>query len=174
MAIRMNENQFKMFQENQRNPSSGPRKPAGQPRAKKRKDELPENILEEQIKGFLAIRGWTVTRNHVGRYIPLYVVMQAAETHRVIQVKELGGRIVTIGTKGQCDYTASRPRPDLGFGMHQRCHIETKAPGKTPSPEQKEWIRQRNALGEPSAWFDDYEGDWDTSFVPWYRTHFGE
>lgn len=170
--VQMSQSQFDLFKENQKAPFA-PR-PAGAPRAKKKKEDLPENILEEQIKGFLAVRGWGVTRNHVGRYIPLYVVMQAAETNTIIRVNQLGGRIVTIGTKGQCDYTFSRARPELGFGMHQRMHIETKAPGKKPKPEQLEWMRERNALGEPAAWFDDYQGDWNTSFVPWYRKHFGD
>jgi len=167
--VRMTESQFRLFQEGQQ-PKQGKRAP----RAKKRHDDLPENQLEGQVLGFLRARGWTVIRNHVGRYVPLYVVMQAQEANQVIRVNTLGGRIVTIGKKGQSDYTATRPRPELGYGMQQQIHIELKAPGKRPTPEQLEWMRQKNATGEPAEWFDEFQDDWPHSFVPWYKRVMGE
>jgi hypothetical protein len=58
------------------------------------------------------------------------------------------------------------------YGCRQVFDYETKAPGGKLRPEQRDLLQKRVALGMAVAWFDDFEGDWDTSFIPWYRRHY--
>jgi len=140
---------------------------------KKRKQDLPENILEEQIGGFMRARNWTRTRNHVGTFVPLGFILRQFETLSSGSVdieslkQSMMRNLARIGTKGQPDYVFTRPRFDAGFALFQKVWIECKAPGKKPRPEQAEWIRNSNLMGEPANWFDGFD-----KFIAWYKEIF--
>ena len=129
------------------------------PGQRKRREHLPENQLSGQIKGVLEAHGWTVTRQQSGLFTRPY------ETERV--------HLIRIGEKGRSDWRAERPIPGKP-GLVELFYYETKASGKKPRPEQRLWLEKRAACGFLAAWFDDFEGEWDTSFLPWYRARFGE
>ncbi len=175
MTIRMSEKEFAQFKlfsgEKVKNPAKGEPKQ----RVKKKKADLPENQLEAQIQGFLASRGWTVERNHVGTYIPVGTVMQleAKGIHSYTKEILFRGGLVRIHEKGYPDFTAHRPLkvPDK-YGVRQVFDYETKAPSGKLRPEQRALMEKRVTMGLAVAWFDDFDGDWDTSFIPWYRAHF--
>jgi len=173
MVLRMSQAQFGLFQEQQRKGGgAGPKEgQPRQPRQRRRKDDLPENILEGQIKGFLESRGWILTRNHVGTFLPAGVVMRLIESGTALTKEALFRCMVRIGQKGFPDWTATRPVP--GQQYRRDCfEFEAKAPGKRPSPEQRLCLEKRAAVGLACVWFDDFDGDWDTSFLPWYRERF--
>lgn len=159
--IHMSPAQFQLLQGRSR-----PQQPrARQIRAKKRKQDLPENILVAQIKSFLEARGWTVTRQQTGLFTRPGVDRSQAQT----------GQLVYVGQKGMADWRAERPLRGVGVpGACQLFYFETKAPGKRPKPHQQQWLETRAACGFLAAWFDDFSGDWDTSFLPWYRARFGD
>lgn len=140
---------------------AAPRKP----RTQRRRELLPENILESQIKGFLESRGWLLIRQQVGTFVP-YRMLAGKEQINVRAVHP-----VRIGEKGAADWIAVRP---AGRGRAEFFFFECKAGGKKPKPEQREWLEKRAAVGLLAAWFDDFSSDWDTSFLPWYRARFGE
>lgn len=127
---------------------------------RKRREDLPENILSTQIRMFLESRGWTVTRQQSGLFTRPY------ETERV--------NLVRIGQKGRADWRACRPLRGSGPAAVQQFEYETKAPGKKPRPEQRLYLERLVACGFLAAWFDDFDSDWDTAFLPWYRARFGE
>jgi hypothetical protein len=136
------------------------------PRQKKRREELPENIVEGQIKDFLELRHWTLIRQHVGLFVPWHYFIKR------IWVRVSTLRPVSMGEKGMSDWAAVRvqqPGDPLQF-----FYYEAKASGSTPSPEQRQWLEQKHARGFICGWFDDYAGDWPSSFLPWYKRHFGE
>jgi hypothetical protein len=165
MPVRITESQLSLLQEN----AERARKPWQEriaPRVKKRKEELPENILEKQILDFLQYRGWVVTRNQVG----LYVSFREFAAVRAGQGAGMKVIPVRIGEKGMPDWRAQRIVPKT-FKVEQ-FYFETKGPGRKPSPEQIEWIRKANAVGFLATWFDDFDGFVD-SFVFWYELRFG-
>jgi hypothetical protein len=131
-----------------------------QPRPRKRRECLPENMLSGQIRGFLEAHGWVVTRQQSGLFTRPY------ETERK--------NLIRIGEKGRSDWRAERPLAGHGPGAAQLFYYETKASGKKPRPEQQAWLEKRAACGFLAAWFDSFDEEWDTSFLPWYRARFGE
>lgn len=162
-----------------------PRK-TGKPRVKRRKQDLPENQIESQIRGFLASRNWTVTRNHVGSFIPTGVVMRLLESGQPLTKEILFRSIVRVGEKGDPDWRAERvvtvPGHVVGMekvpylmGTVQLMLIECKAPGRKPSPEQRKRIEDLQALGWVAEYFDDFdEFPGPHSFCSWYRDRYGE
>ena len=164
MRVQMSEAQFALLFPDAGKPRAATTRLAG---PRKRREELPENILEEQIKGFLEVRGWVLLRQHV---------------RTVVDWHQLAGKDVVkvatlhpsrIGEKGASDWVAVRPAEGQPRGFVQLFYFETKAPGKKPNPHQRLYLEKRAACGFLAAWFDDFEGAWDTSFVPWYRARFG-
>jgi len=151
-------------------PTKGTPKPA---RVKKLKSELPENILEAQIKGLLEARGWTCTRNQVGTYTPYRVLMALEE--KTMTIEQAKRNIVRIGEKGTPDWRAERVVKVPGIvGAMQVFLWEAKAPGKKPSPEQRAVIERYRLLGWEVEWFDNFNSGGPLSFVGWYRARFGE
>jgi len=151
-------------------------KKKGQPKPKRKKSELPENILEEQIRAFLAVRGWTTTRQHVGSFVPTGVVMRLLASGHALTKESLFRSIVRVGAKGDLDWRADRSVPVKGFsGITQSFQYEAKAPGEKPRPEQRDRIRELQALGYIADYFDDLDDfPGPHSFVTFYRSHFGE
>ncbi len=148
------------------------------PRQRKRRDELPENQLEKAILDFLRYRNWTITRNHVGRYVGIGPLTAIIKSGRRLTWAAIGSSVVQMGEVGQADYTASRPMPvtqlmplSRASGACQRFHFECKAPGKEPSAEQLEWLRRARANGEVADWFDGL--DTGRQFLSWYRERWG-
>jgi len=125
---------------------------------------LSENDIEKQITDFLRFRGWELTRQHVGVFVPLRVYNQKPETL-------IRKQIVTIGEKGQCDWLAKRVGRDHCF-----CEIfewEAKRPGAKPSEDQLRYIDRRRALGWTCDWFDSLSNGGKKPLVEWYEQHFG-
>ena len=160
-VVRMSEAQAALLFGDDRK-ASGVRRP----RLQQRRENLPENILEAQINGFLAKRGWKTIRQQSGLWVPWH---QFAGKD-VVKVSTL--RPNRFGEKGISDWMAVRvlrPGPDAQFFIY-----EVKGGGRAPTPEQIRYLEHHRAVGFITAWFDAYEGEWDTSFLPWYERHFGE
>lgn len=136
-------------------------------KAGRRRQDLPENMLEKQICDFLAWRGFTSTRQHVGTFVPYRLVrqIQAAPEAAV-------RNIVRIGEVGAADWWSVRPIiapggraldgpwPWAGFFW------EAKAPGKRPTEVQLSWMQKRRQVGLTSQWFDQFQaGDRETPAV---------
>ncbi len=164
--LHVSTDQLRMFEENLG--IRKPRQPSGKPRQKRRKEELPENILEEQIRSLLAVRGWIVTRNQVGLYLPYRVAMQKPE-------EIARAHPVRIGETGTADWRAERAIPGEQH-VAQLFYYECKAPGRKPKPDQLRWLERRRAAGIPAEWFDAFDGDFGDGheFLPWYRRTWGE
>lgn len=129
------------------------------PREKKSKVTLPENQVEQQITDFLRAKGWTVTRRHVGVFVPYHVI----KSGRAPQ-----GCMVRIGETGEADWECIRPDPLTdSAGAVNHFHLECKGPGKEPKPEQLDWMRKRKAQGFIAVWFDGLD-----TFASWYRATF--
>lgn len=139
--------------------------PTRAPRQKKRREELPENIVESQILGFLRARGWIMRRNHVGKHVPLGWLLGMLERGPLTR-EMLFRAVVDVGERNAADWSGHRTISD---GHHQILHVEVKALGQRPKPEQEEWLRDRVALQEPACWADSLE-----AFMAWYRGVFGE
>jgi hypothetical protein len=131
-----------------------------EPRTRRPKAWLPENILEQQIRDFLAWRGFISIRQHVGTFLPLRVVKQLQ--HGQISFEQALRNIVRIGEEGTADWWSARPIIPPGGraldGPHpwQAFCWEAKAPGKRPTPAQVAWIDKRRQVGIESAWFDQF------------------
>jgi hypothetical protein len=152
--LRVTEAQAHLFTQR----ANGARGHHSKQRVKKRREDLPENIVTKQIKDFLEVKGWIVERMHSGlfnrRYGPGKEPAQPA--------------MVRIGSKGRADWTAYRRTSGILFHLF---HLEIKAPGKTPKPDQILWLDRHNATGTPAAYFDGFDTG-RKPFVAWYRQHF--
>lgn len=148
--------QFALFQQ-----PGAARKP-GQPRLKRRPEDLPENQLTRQVCDFLRAKGWTVTRQQSGLFCRPF---------------DPASRI-RIGEPGCSDWRAERPVIPTGARRgslaqyHQLFYFELKAPGKKPRPDQLAWLRAREATGTLARWFDAFNGGRSSDFVAWYRATF--
>ena len=159
--IRMTAAQFELFNAKLRSTKTGRR-------VKRRKEDLPENIVETQIVGFLRARGWIVSRQQSGLFVPTY------DLERKTRVR--------VGEVGMADWRAERPylSRDLSKSpvflppiLHWLFYFEVKAPGRLPSNEQLAWLKRRQLTGTPAEWFDCFESSGDCPFLPWYRERFG-
>lgn len=144
--------------------------PQRPPRPKKRREDLPENQVEAQIVDFLRAKGWHVTRQQVGTYVPYRVLAEArsGKTPNVIPIR--------IGEKGMCDWKASRALfrdaiYDAAKVLVSRYEFEfeVKAPGRRPNPDQLEYIRRAIALKRNAFWWSSYD-----AFREAYRNLTGE
>jgi len=140
--IRVTERQFKLFKQTAGELAEP--KPIKKPR-----NMLAENILEGQICDFLAYRGWTCQRQHVGTFTAP------------------SGYWIKIGEKGQCDWRAERPVSGQ-MGLIEQFEFEVKG-SRRPEPDQLDYIEKRRLLGFLATWFDAYDTDGPNSFAAWYR-----
>jgi hypothetical protein len=140
--IRFSESQARLFTTAKRGPAA--------PRVRRKKEELPENIVVSQISGFLRAHGWTVTRQQSGLF-----------TRRMGEQEGM----VRIGEKGTSDWRSERRVSGL---LHWLFYWEAKAPGRKPNPLQLAWIERRMATGTPADWFDGFDSG-RKPFLPWYR-----
>jgi hypothetical protein len=98
---------------------------------------LTENQVEVSIAKFMQMRGWRRRRNHVGVFRPIH-----------------GGAQITIGTRGECDWSYYRTAAP---GIVQVLHVEAKRPGAKPRPEQDEYIASLNHIGETALYADSID-----------------
>jgi hypothetical protein len=76
-------------------------------RTSRRREDQPENILERQIKDFLAWRGFINIRQHVGTFLPLRVAKQLQAGQ--ITFEQALRNVVRIGEEGCADWWSARP-----------------------------------------------------------------
>jgi hypothetical protein len=132
---------------------------AAMPRGRRR-DQLPENVLEQQIRDFLAWRGFISIRQHVGTFLPLRVAKQL-QTGQITFEQALRN-VVSIGEQGTADWWSARPIIPPGgralYGPHpwQAFYWEAKAPGKKPTDAQLAWMARRRQVGIEAAWFNQF------------------
>jgi hypothetical protein len=128
-------------------------------RASRHRD-LPENLLESQIKDFLAWRGFISIRQHVGTFLPFRVVKQLQAGQ--ITFEQALRNVVSIGEQGAADWWSARPmvapggRPLDGPHPWDAFWWEAKALGKKPTDAQLGWIDKRRQWGFEAAWFDQF------------------
>lgn len=134
---------------------------------KKKKQDLPENMVTRQITDFLRVNGWTLARQHVGTFIPYreYRLFMEDPGYKV--------HLLKIGEDGMTDWRAERPIIPMGIrpGDARSCevfYLEFKGLGKKPTPDQRMWIERKRATGIPSNWFDSLDG-----FLYWYWRRYG-
>lgn len=126
---------------------------------RQKRENLPENIVTKQIKDFLESRGWNVIRMNSGLFERRYgkQASQPAEGEHKPMIR--------IGKKGQADWLCYRRIGGIQFHLF---HMEVKAPGKTPKPDQLEWIYRHRATGTPADWMDSFDIG-KRPFIRWYR-----
>jgi hypothetical protein len=125
--------------------------PARLPRPTRRRENLPENQVEEQIVGYLKALGWRVYRMSAG-------ARQNAH-----------GGWVSFGERGVADYAAWRPKwAGKGVDRCELLFVEVKAPGQKPKPHQLNWLAGARVSGAEATWVDSLDG-----FCRWYKGHFG-
>lgn len=143
MAIRLTESQARLMF-GQRPPGE---KPGRSPRAKKRREDLPENQVTAQCIDWLRLQGWICTRRQSGLF------SRPSDPRSRIR----------IGEPGEADWYCRRPmlkhlptRENAPCaGIIQAFALELKAPGREPTREQLEWGRRQMALGFVWTWTDD-------------------
>lgn len=108
---------------------------------------MTENDVEAAIVRFLRNRGWVVDRNTVAGAFTA------------------DGRHLSVGRRGQADWRAAR---DNKHRVHY-LEVEVKAPGKRPSPRQREYLALRAHQGIAATWADSVE-----SFADWYAQNVGD
>jgi hypothetical protein len=133
----------------------------GEPaRGPRRREDLPENVLEAQIRDFLAWRGFISVRQHVGTFVP-YRVLRQLQAGKLAP-EQAGRNVVRVGEEGAADWLSARPVIEPGGRARDGPHLwqgffwEAKAPGKRPSPAQLEWIDKRRRCGFEAAWFNQF------------------
>ena len=132
--VRASESQLKMFQAN----ASG--KPsAKKPRIKKRREDLPENIIEKQLCDFLSAHGWRCIRLLAGTFKWMH-----------------GQGVVTGAMPGTPDWLVIR---GAEYFM-----LEAKASGGKLRDSQQVWIRQARQESIPVVVANNYD-----AFVKEYR-----
>ncbi len=129
-------------------------KPERAPR-KKRKEDLPENQVEKQIRDFLLAHGWQVERQHVGTFVPfrVFAALRDAKSPADRERAMKYSNVVRIGEKGKPDWSATL-RLDRGLYLHME--FEVKAPGKQLRTEQWEYIRRAQALKRNAFCWDSF------------------
>jgi hypothetical protein len=129
-------------------------------RASRRREDQPENILEQQIEDFLKWRGFITLRLHVGLFVPYRVLKQVLAGQ--LAPEAAARNIVRVGEEGASDWWSARPliapggRPLDGPHPWQAFFWEAKAPRKKPSEAQLAWIDKRRQVGLEAAWFNQF------------------
>jgi hypothetical protein len=131
-----------------------------EPRIRRPKAGLPENVLERQITDFLSLRGFTSTRQHVGVFVP-YRVLKQLQTGQLTS-EQAARNIVRVGEEGASDWWSARPIIPPGGraldGPHpwQAFFWEAKAPNKRPTEAQLAWMDRRRQVGIEATWFSQF------------------
>jgi hypothetical protein len=158
LVIRISESQLTLLQQNQAGARGEPA-PAVVP-VRRRREDLPENQLESQIRGFLNWRGFVTLRLHVGAFLPLRFARQLHGGQ--ISLEQALRNVVQINEQGAADWLSIRPtiRPSAraqdGPWPWEGFFWECKAPGKRPSPAQLAWLDKRRQCGFEAAWFNQF------------------
>jgi hypothetical protein len=153
--IRMSKAQLSLLERN----LAGDQAPAVIP-VRRRRENLPENILERQITDFLSWRGFFSIRQHVGTFLPFRVVKQLQAGQ--ITFEQALRNVVRIGEEGAADWWSARPIiPPGGRALDgpwpwQGFFWEAKAPGKRPTDVQLAWMQKRRQVGIEAAWFNQF------------------
>jgi hypothetical protein len=146
-VIRVSPAQFSLLEANLRAGGTAPARG-------RRREDLPENVLERQICDFLAWRGFLSTRQHVGTFVPYRVLKQAARGDP---------SVIHIGETGAADWWSARPIIPPGGraldGPHswQGFFWEGKAPGRRPTEAQLAWLERRRQVGFEATWFSQFQ-----------------
>jgi hypothetical protein len=128
---------------------------------RRRQQDLPENVIEQQIRDFLAWRGFISIRQHVGTFLPFRVVKQLQ--HGQISFDQALRNVVRIGEEGAADWWSARPIiPPGGRALDrpwpwQGFFWEAKAPGKRPTDAQLAWLEKRRQVGLEATWFNQFQ-----------------
>jgi hypothetical protein len=158
--VRVSKKQLSLLQANLAGAGGGNRAPTVIIAARRR-ENLPENVLEQQIRDFLAWRGFITVRQHVGTFLPFRVVKQLHTGQ--ITFEQAMRNIVRIGDEGASDWWSARPIIPPGGraldGPHpwQAFAWEAKAPGKRPTDAQSEWMSRRRQVGLEATWFNQFQ-----------------
>lgn len=165
MAVRMSRAEFKALQAGTAHfPPSN--EGAKQEVPRKARASMPENQVEAQIVDFLRQRRWVVKRQHVGKHVPLGLLLRYLERGPI--TKELLFRnTVDVGEKYAADWRAERATAGHSRLM-QVLYVEVKAPGKKPTREQEDWLKRARINGALAGWWDSLD-----SFMAWYKAEFG-
>ncbi len=151
----------------------------GVKRSRRSKAEMPENVVEGQIKSFLEARGWLCIRRQVGTFAALGILLATLDKGQPITRELLYRNLVRIGQKGDADWIAVR-RKAVQEGQvfnPALCDFlfwEAKAPGKKPGPDQLDFIRRMTAAGFEAKWFDSFNGGGDSTFLLWFTPRYGQ
>jgi hypothetical protein len=127
---------------------------------RRRREDMPENVLERQITDFLAWHGFFSIRQHVGTFLPFRVVKQLQAGQ--ISFDQSLRNVVRIGEESAADWWSARPIIPPGGraldGPHPWAafYWECKAPGKRPTAAQLEWMSRRRQVGLEAAWFNQF------------------
>jgi hypothetical protein len=128
---------------------------------RRRREDMPENMLERQIIDFLAWRGFITLRLHVGLFVPYRVLKQVLAGQ--LAPEAAARNVATIGEEGMTDWWSARPiippgaRALDGPWPWEAFFWEAKAPGKRPSPAQLEWLARRRQGGLEATWFNQFQ-----------------
>jgi hypothetical protein len=159
LVIRVTKSQLRLFERNLARAGS----PAGvpeEPHPRRPRAWMPENMLEGQIRDFLAWRGFINVRQHVGTFLPLRVVKQLQ--HGQISFEQALRNVVRIGEEGAADWWSARPlilpgsRALDGPHLTQSFFWEAKSPSKRPSAAQLVWLERRRQVGLEATWFNQF------------------
>lgn len=153
---------------------------------RRRREGLPENMLEKQVLDYLAWRGFVSTRQHVGTFVPLRLLREAQAGH--LAPEQIARNIMRVGEEGAADWWSARPAVPTGGctldGPHRWVAFfwECKAPSKKPSAQQLAWLDRRRQRGFETAWFSQFEAEDRPSpvcapreshvFVTWFTEYF--
>jgi hypothetical protein len=127
---------------------------------RRRREDMPENILERQITDLLAWRGFITLRLHVGLFVPYRILKQVLAGQ--LTPEAAARNVVTIGEEGMTDWWSARPiippggRAQDGPWPWAGFFWEAKAPGKRPTAAQLEWLDKRRQCGFEAAWFNQF------------------
>jgi hypothetical protein len=127
---------------------------------RRRREDLPENVLEQQIRDFLAWHGFISIRQHVGTFLPFRVVKQLQAGQ--ISFDQALRNVVRIGEEGAADWWSARPIIPPGGraldGPHPWAafYWECKAPNKRPTDAQLAWMEKRRQVGIEATWFNQF------------------
>jgi hypothetical protein len=97
---------------------------------------MSENEVEAEIISWLRAGGWICRRQHVGVF------------------RTMDGRKLRLGELGECDWRCMKA---VDGAKVKYFELECKATGKTPEPEQREYIAKRRHQGFIAIWADSLE-----------------
>jgi len=157
--IRVSKSQLSLLERNLER-AADPAGASAEPRRRRAKASMPENVLEAQIRDFLAWHGFISIRQHAGSFLPLRVARQLQLDQ--ITLEQAMRNIVRIGEAGASDWWSARPIIPPGGravdGPHpwQAFYWEAKAPSRRPTEAQLAWLDRRRQVGLTATWFNQF------------------